>query len=104
MKVGIIITIILMLLLQPSQSAQTINFLQGVILTNHNTLQPNIPYLIPITFDSTDIPAGSSILLQFSNHYSITTGTISGCTYSIGGAAAVSTTCDPTFSSGNSKY
>jgi hypothetical protein len=104
MKVGIIILIVVMFIFQPSESAETLNFLQGVILTSTNTLQSNIPYSIPITFVPTNIPSGSNVLLQFSNHYTITSGTISGCRYSIGGGASISTTCTPIYSPSNSKY
>lgn len=94
----------LLLCLLVLSSSVTLNFPSGVTISNYNTLVSGVTYTINMTFSPISIPAGSTILMQFSTHYIINSSTVSACTFLISGSSYSSAVCSPNYNTNNALY
>lgn len=94
---------LMLLVLRCGWCAITIN-VNTVSLSNTLTLTSNVLYSLNMTFASITVPAASSILMQFTIHYTIDVSTLSNCKYSITGSTYTDTTCTPAYNSQNNQY
>lgn len=69
---------LILLLLRCGWCAITIN-VNTVTLSNNYTLTSNVLYSLNMTFAPITVPAASSILMQFTIHYTIDASTLSNC-------------------------
>lgn len=74
-------------------SGVTMNFPNGVPISNYNTLVPDVTYTINMTFSSIVIPSGSTVLLQLPTHFITNANTVGACMYHITGLSYTNVTC-----------
>lgn len=80
-------------------------FIDSLTLSTDQTLQPNTLYTLKANLNSNNIPAGSKVVIKFSNRFAITASTLSNCQYShTGSAPLTSTTCTSSYDSGTTTY
>lgn len=96
MKLNILMGVMMVLLLKVTLST-TINVPKGVSLSNYNTLTSDVVYTFNMTFLPLDIPSESTLLMQFSIHYSIDNTNLKNCQYSLTGGAYSAATCTVSF-------
>ena len=94
---------LMVLLLRCGWCAVTIN-VNTVTLSDTFTLTSNVLYSFNMTFAPITIPAASSILMQFTVHYTIDASTLANCRFSITGAAYTATSCTAAYNSQNNQY
>ena len=82
----------------------TLSCPNGAILSNYQTFQPNVNYLMSFYFNST-IPASSIVQVQFPSDYSISNSTLSGCLFATSNISSYSTaSCYAAYDAASNTY
>lgn len=82
----------------------TLSCPNGAILSNYQTFQANVNYIMTFSFNSS-IPAMSIVQVQFPSDYSISNSTLTGCLYSTANTSSYSSTfCYAAYDSASNTY